>query len=86
MVRLEQSAAVGRSSTTLPGLTFRDHRSGGEPVGLRLENARAVLSHSTFRDNGIGIISVGGSTLANGGGIDIDDSNTTKTFPAGLLP
>ncbi len=77
------------ATSTMSGLTIRDHTepSAGTSIGLELESgSRLVLSNSTFRNNMIGISKSNDSTFSNGGGNDVDNSNTTKTIPQGLLP
>lgn len=60
--------------------TFRNNDTG-------LANDGSLsLAGSTFRNNTTGLASPVPSTFIDGGGNDIDSSNTTRTTPATLLP
>ncbi|MBI2637420.1 MAG: right-handed parallel beta-helix repeat-containing protein, partial [Candidatus Sungbacteria bacterium] len=78
----------GTSPGVISDTIFRDQRdeTSGYVALLFSNSASTTIQNLTFRNNGVGILSDESVSLTVLGGIDIDDTNTTKTQPPGLLP
>ncbi|MBU6415052.1 lamin tail domain-containing protein [Patescibacteria group bacterium] len=78
-----------QSTGSVSDSVIRNHiePQGNGPMGLYVaQHSTVAAQNAVFRNNERGIVVDDTSVLINNGGIDIDGSNQTKTYPANLLP